>query len=151
MLSDFSCPRAVPGAPGNVTSVSRLDLQDRCGFLSSGLLGPSQRSVRFLARMDTYGNSPQKYLKKGKITHTKIKPIQRNRKGNQRRGLIAAQRSPPPNHQVFPFLSQIQGVLDEMLRTEKYGCSNSKWTCSPSFAPSETLKCPGRFHASEWF
>lgn len=126
MLSDFSCPaypRAVPGATGNVTSESRLDLQDRCGFLSSGLLGPSQRNVRFPARMDTYGNSPQKYLKKGKITHThtKIKPIQRNRKGNQRRELIAAQRSPPPNHQVFPFLSQIQGVLDEMLRTEKCG------------------------------
>lgn len=131
MLSDFSCPAypgAIPGAPGNMTSESRLDPQGRCGFLSSRLLGTSQRNVRFPERMDTYGNSPQKYSMKGQIappTHTKIKPIQRNRKGNQRRGLIAVQKSPPPNHQVcklrFPFLSQIQSVLDKMLRTEKYG------------------------------
>lgn len=52
-----------------------------------------------------------------------IMQIQKNRKGRQRRGLVAAQKSAPPNHQVykhrFPFLSQIQSVLDKMLRTEK--------------------------------
>lgn len=70
MLSDFSCPAypgAVPGAPGNITSESRLDPQGGCGFLSSRLLGPSQRNVRFPERMDTYANSSQKYSKKGKI------------------------------------------------------------------------------------
>lgn len=127
MLSDFSCPAypgAVPGAPGNVTSESRLDPQGKMWLSFLWALRVKPEECQVPCEDEHLWKLTSKIFKERKNythTHTKIKPIQKNRKGNQRRGLIAAQRSPPPNHQVFPFLSQIQGVLDEMLRMEKYG------------------------------